>query len=456
MVVSYMVGSEELFKELKIDIRPGTLTLITGYEGMETYILSGIIAGLFPIEIDEFVEPLNEILKYFNGKLTVHSGWLPAGAVYVGRDPEKHILFSRVYEEIKMRSSKPDIVLDIMETLGMGEDFINRKISTLSGGEMMKLILSLALAKKSELYVLHGIFGWLDKTVKLQLTKILIQRMQSESGIVVIDEEYAHLLEFASKSYFFDGKDIHPDGQRELEQFRIKISNVIDDINALLEEREDKNNRKLVFRNVSFSYTSVDKERSSFSLKGASFNICNNRIYALIGRNGSGKSTVAKLICRVHRPDSGEILLNGRALVKYTREELVKEICYVGQFPEHQLVYSSTGEYKRAARKNRNEFSFNFLQRYFKESIPISLLSPYQMKVLLLLSNIWDSTELIILDEPTWGIGLSEKAEFYRILKEIVESLDGVSILIITHSSELLENLDCSVIEIENGVIREV
>lgn len=454
MIISYSVGKEKMFNRLEIDIEPGSLTLITGYEGMETYVLSGIIARLFPIEIDEFVEPLNEILKYFNGSVTVHSGWFPEKAVYVGRDPEKHLLFSRVYEEIEMRSAEVEVVLDVMKELGMGKNFLSRRITTLSGGEMMKVAISLALVKKSDLYVFHGIFGWLDDTVRNRLLEIFKKKIEDGVCVVIIDEEYSQILELAKKSYYFDGRNLDPDGYREIEKYRTKISEVIDGINEYQKRSRADNAKKLVFKNVSFSYSSIEKVKDAFSLNNISFSIDNNRIYALIGKNGSGKSTIAGLICRVLRPDSGEILFNGRPLQNYIREELLKKICYVGQFPEHQLIYSNTYEYKKAARKLKNEFSLELLKREFKKNIPISLLSPYQMKLLLLLSNIWVTTELIILDEPTWGIGISEKVMFYTVLKELVSRLENISILIITHSNELLENLDCTIMVIEDGTLR--
>lgn len=64
---------------------------------------------------------------------------------------------------------------------------------------------------------------------------------------------------------------------------------------------------KIEFRDVCFTYPGTDIE----VLKGVSFTIFPNQHYALVGKNGCGKSTIVKLLLRLYKADSGQILING-------------------------------------------------------------------------------------------------------------------------------------------------
>jgi ABC-type multidrug transport system fused ATPase/permease subunit len=63
----------------------------------------------------------------------------------------------------------------------------------------------------------------------------------------------------------------------------------------------------IVFENVVFAYPNTDAK----ILNGVSFDVKQGERVALVGENGAGKSTIVKLLCRLYKPDSGRILING-------------------------------------------------------------------------------------------------------------------------------------------------
>jgi len=81
------------------------------------------------------------------------------------------------------------------------------------------------------------------------------------------------------------------------------------------------------FRNVSFKYPGS----KSFALNNISFSIKKGEKTALVGENGSGKSTVMKLICRLYDVTEGDILINGENIVDFNVDSLRKEIGIVFQ-----------------------------------------------------------------------------------------------------------------------------
>ncbi|MCL2060815.1 MAG: ABC transporter ATP-binding protein/permease, partial [Oscillospiraceae bacterium] len=82
------------------------------------------------------------------------------------------------------------------------------------------------------------------------------------------------------------------------------------------EKRSDKK-YEIEFRNVSFKYPSSD----AYALQNVSLKLSVGRRLAVVGENGSGKTTFIKLLCRLYDPDEGEILLNGIDIKKYNYGE---------------------------------------------------------------------------------------------------------------------------------------
>lgn len=81
------------------------------------------------------------------------------------------------------------------------------------------------------------------------------------------------------------------------------------------------------FRNVTFTYPKAEKP----VLRNISFEVHKGEKISIVGLNGAGKSTLVKLICRMYKADSGEILVNGRNIYDYEHLSYMKEISAVFQ-----------------------------------------------------------------------------------------------------------------------------
>ena len=120
-----------------------------------------------------------------------------------------------------------------------------------------------------------------------------------------------------------------------LDMFAFQGNYAVDSLEALYKQMADESmhfgnethfaHHSIEFQNVSFSYG--DKH----VLQNLSFTLEENKIYALVGQSGSGKSTIAKLICAYYPLDSGAVLIGGKPLSSYTQEALIREIAFVFQ-----------------------------------------------------------------------------------------------------------------------------
>ncbi len=83
-----------------------------------------------------------------------------------------------------------------------------------------------------------------------------------------------------------------------------------------IEKRSD-NQYQIEFKNVSFKYPGTE----NYALKNFSMTLKIGEKLAIVGMNGSGKTTMIKLLCRLYDPDEGEILLNGVDIRKFRQDE---------------------------------------------------------------------------------------------------------------------------------------
>ncbi|MDE7286293.1 MAG: ABC transporter ATP-binding protein, partial [Lachnospiraceae bacterium] len=159
---------------------------------------------------------------------------------------------------------------------------------------------------------------------------------------------------------------------------------------------------------LKFGYT-PDK----YNLQDINFTIHKGEMVSIVGRNGAGKSTMAKLICGFEKPVSGAIYMEGRNLEGDTIKERAARIGYVMQNPnqmiskpmiwdevEMALVQSGMS---REERTKRVEETLKVCGLYAFRNWPVSALSFGQKKRVTIASILVQRPQVIILDEPTAG-----------------------------------------------------
>lgn len=460
MEFTYLVDNKPLLKKIKLDFSRSRLIVVAGVENNAFEIMGGVIAGLFPIKKEETFSQLEEIVKYFSGALVVHNGEMPKSGLYIGADPDRHILFSKVREEIFAQLGFDIDPYEVIKRFGLKPSFLKRKIMTLSGGEKVKVALSIIFNKKADCIVLHGVLPWLDVNGKMILLDEIRRSLKKGVKILVLEQEVENFKDLDADFYYFDGFTISKSGLYDIRKRKKNLLKLVagikSGINMSKSDSINSDDNLLTFKNVYFDY--ISKKGNSLLLNGVDFTLSNSRIYGLTGENGSGKSTIAKLITRILMPVEGKILLEDRDIKAINRQELIKRICYVSQFPERQLVYGDVEQYRHKAVDTGNGLSIELFNSFFdkNKSYPISTLTPLQLKMLLLFSSINMETRLLILDEPTWGVDIEGQIEIGRIIDFLIKRMERLSILLISHDHEFLDEFSTDTLILSNGKIHRL
>ena len=194
-------------------------------------------------------------------------------------------------------------------------------------------------------------------------------------------------------------------------------------------------------KNVSFRY---DKTVEEYQIDRVSFHVKQGEWLSIVGHNGSGKSTVVRLIDGLLEAESGEIYVDGKPLTRETIWEIRSKIGIVFQNPDNQIVATIVEEDVAFALENMG-VEPNEIRRRVDEALKTVGMYEYRLHAPHKLSGgqkqrvaiagiIAMKPDCILLDEPTAMLDPHGRDEVMKTVKMLNEQ--GVTIVLITHYME--------------------
>lgn len=206
-----------------------------------------------------------------------------------------------------------------------------------------------------------------------------------------------------------------------------------------MEKRSD-NQYQIEFRDVSFKYPGSQV----YALKNFSMKLKIGEKLAIVGMNGSGKTTMIKLLCRLYDPDEGEILLNGVNIKKFKQEEYSTLFSVVFQdynlfpFKLGQNVALDTHYDVEKVEKCLRDAGFGDRLQEMPEGLDTYLYTDYddsgvqisggEAQKIALARAIYKDSPFILLDEPTAALDPLSEYEIYTHFDQIVGSKTAIYI----------------------------
>ncbi|WP_404399446.1 lipid A export permease/ATP-binding protein MsbA [Idiomarina seosinensis] len=217
----------------------------------------------------------------------------------------------------------------------------------------------------------------------------------------------------------------------------------------------------LVFDHVTFTYQQGDEP----ALKNISFNLQPGKTLALVGRSGSGKSTISSLLTRFYDVSDGQILLDGHNLQEYNLKCLRRQFALVSQ---HVTLFNDTIAnniaYGAPADVSHEDIMEAAEQAYvteFTETLPNGLdtivgengvmLSGGQRQRIAIARALLQDAPILILDEATSALDTESERHIQQALGALRKNRTS---LVIAHRLSTIENAD-EILVLDNGEIVE-
>ena len=299
---------------------------------------------------------------------------------------------------------------------------------------------------------LQDVIPYANQVVVMDEGKIIAKGLPREIGEELKQKNHGMFLSMPIPMQIYAGVDSKEACPLTVSEGREWMSKIVKKPKIEEDVSHKVNNNPLAIevKNIWFRYEKDGKD----VVRDLSFDVHEGEFFAIVGGNGTGKSTTLSLISRVRKPYRGKILLGGKDIRRYSDNELYRG--YLGVLPQNpqsmfikktvrEDLYSIIGGKKE--RKTR-EYPIDMKKSDAIEGI-VSLTNlsglldrhPYDLsggeqqrlalaKVLLLRPRV------LLLDEPTKGLDAEYKEELGEILKKLQKH--GITIFMISHDVEFV------------------
>ena len=269
---------------------------------------------------------------------------------------------------------------------------------------------------------------------------------------------------------FFTAAGLMAKPIRQLSNVNIIIQKGLAAANEIFEQLDQQNEDNsgnletkilgnIEFKNVSFSY-----DTGGLIIDKISFKISRNETVAIVGKSGSGKSTIANLIPRFYNHSDGEVLIDGISVNDYSLKHLRSSISIVNQSPSlfndtiaKNIAYGDDSiDSQKLIESAKQAGCFDFIEQLpegFESEIGDDgvLLSGGQRQRLAIARAFYKDSPIIILDEATSSLD----TESELIVQEALEKLiTNRTTIVIAHRLSTIENAS-KIIVLDDGVLSE-
>lgn len=465
---SYDGGKTWILDGIDLEIAYGQRIAIIGKNGSGKSTLAKIIAGLS--SPDSGIVTLCGI-KVFETNNVDSKAYQKAresiGALF--QSPEDQIVTTVVEDDVafgleNLCASKEFMKQNISNAL-RAVNMENHRFSdpsNMSGGQQQRVAIASSIATRSKLLVLDEPTSMLDSCAKEDVNKLFNKLQTSGTTIVQVTHKISECKN-ADRILMLENGKLRDVSLLELDEFFTEKSPAVIESKSMTENAK-KSNTAIEISNLNVSYANSQ----SPIIRDYSLSVKSGEIVAIMGKNGCGKSTLAKAICALIKYDSGSICVNGIKISEKTSKsqmrEIRKNIGYVMQLPEQQLFAQTVFEDVAYGPKNFGLEGRELHSRVLNalKSLHIEHLaqkSPFelsggQQRLAAIAGVLACNPKILVLDEPTAGLDF----EYAKIVLKILSDLHnkGVTIIVITHDLNEAKSLGARIVTLDSRKKKEI
>ncbi len=404
MRFSYPGASQPALDGVSLDVEPGEVVLLLGGSGSGKSTLLRCFAGLVPHFHGGRFEGRVEVAGV--DTRTSRPSELAGAVATVFQDPEDQVVLTRVLNEVAFGlenlGTYPGEILPraraALASVGAGH-LPGRLVAELSGGELQRICLASALALEPQLLLLDEPTSQLDPTGAEEFLELACALARKRGTAVVIAEQRpARPLELCDRALF-------------LAEGRI-VAGIPAAWTAEPAPVDAQHGTDVVAR--------LDGAAFAGRVGATDLELRRGEVVALLGPNGSGKTTIAKLAMGLLEPTEGNVERHGRPAYlsqdpgRYVvRERVDEEVALGADLERARRTLASVGLHGLEHRHPRD-------------------LSSGERERLALAAVLVTEPDLLALDEPTRGVDPVRKAELAALLRAQAQ---GRATLVVTHDT---------------------
>jgi ATP-binding cassette subfamily E protein 1 len=316
-------------------------------------------------------------------------------------------------------------VTDILEL----KPIMDRNIKNLSGGELQRVAIAAAVLREADFYYFDEPTSWLDVYQRLNAVKVIRELTEIGKAVMVIEHDLAALDAISDYVHILYGEPGAYGVVSQLRGVRVGINTYI---NGFLKEENVRFRKQPIVFEVRppssevdteelTEYSDLKKSYKEFSLNVESGIVHHDEIITAFGPNGIGKTTYAKMLAGVTKPDSGKI--NKKVKVSYKPQYLASDFSGTVQ----ELLITTAPNYGTNLFKTEIIRPFSLEELMDKEVQELSGGELQRVSVALTLAQ---EADIYLFDEPTAFLDVEQRLRAAKAIKRVVESRNCASIIL--------------------------
>ena len=456
--LSFQYSTEEDFvlRNIDLSVHQGECILLCGKSGCGKSTLLKIINGIIPEFYQGKITGSVEVAGMNPFETEIYKISEKVGSVF--QNPKTQFYTTNTTDEIAFalenygveREKIQKRLKEVQETMHVSA-LMDRNIFALSGGEKQKIAIAAVYALNPEIFVFDEPSSSLDMDSMIELSKLMERLKEEGKTIIIAEHRLWYLKKIVDRAvYLENGKITKEYSMEEMQHLSeeercrtgLRHTNFPGDSPTWKERSKDS----AVKRDLSGNALELEikdllykrKERTIFRIDRLGFE--RGEIVGIVGKNGMGKSTFAKVVCGLARQTTGEICKNNKKISVPKRR---KNSLLLMQEINNQLFTDSVYDEIRLTSAFKEEEQFctcmaDMQIDQLKEKNPHSLSGGQKQRVIIL-SALLSKKKILFLDEPTSGL---DYASMKVVAKNITKfKAEKNLILIISHDMEFLEEV---------------
>jgi energy-coupling factor transport system ATP-binding protein len=456
----YRLRTEPAIKDISFSLEPGQVMLIAGSSGCGKTTLMRCINGLIPHTYQG--ERTGAIKLFGKSVAEMEMSEISQTIGTVLQDPERQILGSYVINEVafgleNLAISREEIIPRAERALArLNISYLrDRETFGTSGGEKQKIALAGVLAMETKVLLLDEPLASLDPASAFEALQAFRQLADEGISVVIVEHRVEDVLAIHPEvvMYMDAGKSVYLDDIAGLMQVvdyhRIKLPAAVVMERARLDpmpeyhpviQPQGEHVPLVHFEDVHFRYN----EEAPEVLKGINFDVHSGDVIAILGHNGSGKTTMVKHALGLLKPTQGKVLVEGVDTRETTVAHTAHTVGFVFQSPS-QMLFAPTvkeelsfgptnlGFPKEEVARNVDWAITTVNLREELETPPLAL-SFGQQKRISIAAILAMRSRILMMDEPTAG---QDYWNYQAFMDAILQMPGFDSVMFITHDLDL-------------------
>ena len=433
---------------LNLTIKDGEFIVLTGSSGCGKTTVCRLINGLIPHYFEG--EKSGEVLldgkdvsaqPIYETAQVVGSVFQNPRSQFFNVDTTSELAFFAENQGRNVQCIK-DSMEEMSDKMNMSK-LLGRSMFKLSGGEKQKIACGTIAVADSSVVVLDEPSSNLDRDAIEDLRKTLEMWKTQGKTVIIAEHRLYFLRELADRVIVFENGAIKNEivGEEfqklsEEDTKKLGLRSVIN-VSEYPKVKEEDTENTIQLKEFKFTYP--DKIHG-IAIK--SLTLPRNKIIAIVGHNGAGKSTFARTFCGLNKKAKGTVCFDGKSVP--TSKML--DYCYmIMQDVNHQLFTESVEEEvllsvpENLPDEERERIALDALEMLdidqYAQMHPMALSGGQKQRVAIA-SGIATDKEFILMDEPTSGLDYVHMKQVAEVMKKLKEK--GKTLLVITHDNELI------------------